>query len=204
MEKYDTRIDAYIEKSAEFAKPILIHIRQVAHEASEEICETIKWGFPHFDHQGTVCFMSSFKEHCAFGFWKSSLLRDAQGILQKEAGEAMGQFGKIKSISDLPQDDVLIDYIREAIILNKEGKKVPKKEAAKQSVPETPSYLLDALNKHLQAKLVFENFSNSHRKEYIMWLEEAKTEATRKKRLETALDWIAEGKGRNWKYERKG
>ena len=203
MEQYDPRIDAYIEKSADFAKPILIHLRKLIHQAAPQISETIKWGFPHFDYKGTVCSMASFKEHCAFGFWKSSLLTDLHRILQKESGEAMGQFGRIKSIADLPEDEVLACYIMEAVTLNEKGIKALKKIEAAKAIIETPQYFQDALSDHPQAKATFENFSNSHRKEYIMWFEEAKTEATRNKRIATAIEWLTEGKGRHWKYERK-
>ncbi|MFD2161101.1 YdeI family protein [Paradesertivirga mongoliensis] len=202
MEKYDPRINAYIEKSADFAKPVLNHIRNLVHQASPEILETVKWGFPHFDSKGTLCSMASFKEHCAFGFWKSALLTDPLKILQKEVSNAMGQFGRIKSIADLPEDAVLISYIREAIVLNEKGIKVSKSTAQTKAVIETPDYFTEVLNHNPIAKAHFENFSNSHRKEYIEWFEEAKTDETRNKRIATAIEWITEGKGKNWKYER--
>lgn len=202
MEKHDPRIDAYIENSADFAKPILNHIRKIVHQASAEILETIKWGFPHFVYKGTVCSMASFKEHCAFGFWKSSLLSDPNHILQKETSEAMGQFGRISSIAHLPSDQVLIKYVQEAVALNEKGTKVVK-VAHERGRIETPQYFLDILTDHPQAKINFEKFSSSQRKEYITWFEEAKTEATRSKRIATALEWLAEGKARYWKYKRE-
>lgn len=202
MEQYDPRIDVYIEKSADFAKPVLTHIRKLVHLASPEIRETIKWGFPHFDYKGTVCSMASFKEHCVLGFWKSSLLSDPYNISKKDPAEAMGQFGRMKSIADLPEDHVLISYIIEAIALNEKGIRLSKKSS--EVVPlETPAYFLEILQNHPAAKVNFEKLSNSHRKEYIVWFEEAKTEATRNKRIATAIEWLTEGKGRNWKYERK-
>jgi uncharacterized protein YdeI (YjbR/CyaY-like superfamily) len=204
MEQYDSRIDAYIEKSAEFAKPVLTHIRKLVHLASPEIRETIKWGFPHFDYKGTICSMAAFKEHCVLGFWKSSLLSDPNNILKQESADAMGQFGRMKSIADLPEDNVLISYIREAIALNEKGVKVSKKPASTTALIQTPVDFLEMLLSHPGAQANFEKFSNSHRKEYISWIEEAKTEATRRKRIDTAIEWITEGKGRNWKYERKG
>ena len=203
MEKYDPRIDAYIEKSAEFAKPILNHIRKLVHQASPDILETVKWGFPHFDYKGTLCSMASFKEHCAFGFWKSTLLTDPLTILQKEASNSMGQLGRITSIDDLPEDAILISYIQEAIVLNEKGIKVSKSTEKIKAVIETPDYFEEVLNHNPIAKTHFESFSNSHRKEYIEWFEEAKTDETRNKRIATAIEWITEGKGKNWKYERK-
>ena len=204
MEKFDSRIDEYISKSAEFAKPILNHLRSLIHQASPQISETIKWGFPHFDYKGTVCGMASFKQHCALGFWKGSLLKDEHQILQKESSEAMGQFGRIQALSDLPEDGIIISFILQAVELNEKGVKLVKKpKPVTDNALEVPSYLREELEKHDQALLNFNNFSNSHRKEYIQWLEEAKTEATRTKRLATAIEWLSQGKGRNWKYERK-
>ncbi|HEY0055012.1 MAG TPA: YdeI/OmpD-associated family protein [Pedobacter sp.] len=204
MEKYDSRIDEYIGKSAEFAKPILIHLRKLIHQASPQISETIKWGFPHFDYKGTVCSMASFKQHCAFGFWKSSLLKDDHQILQKESSEAMGQFGRIQSLSDLPDDEIILAYLLEATDLNEKGIKVPKKALSVVNTNiEVPDFLLEKLDLNPQAKSNFFKFSPSHRKEYINWLTEAKTEATRTKRLATAIEWLTEGKGRNWKYDRQ-
>ncbi|MBC8053977.1 MAG: YdeI/OmpD-associated family protein [Sphingobacteriaceae bacterium] len=204
MEKYDPRIDAYIEKSADFAKPILTHLRQLVHQASPNILETIKWGFPHFDYKGTICSMASFKEHCAFGFWKSTLLSDPDKILQKDSGEAMGQLGRIKHIADLPEDEVLASYILEAAYLNDAGIKVKKARATEKAPIEIPNYFINALKEFPQAQSQFENFSNSHRKEYIQWFEDAKTEETKNKRIATAIEWLTEGKGRNWKYQSKG
>ena len=204
MEKYDSRIDDYISKSAEFAKPILNHLRKLIHQASPQISETIKWGFPHFDYKGTVCGMASFKQHCALGFWKGSLLKDEHQILQKESSEAMGQFGRIQALSDLPEDGIIISFILQAVELNEKGVKVVKKpKPVANNILDIPSYLKEELEKNAPALLTFNNFSNSHRKEYILWLEEAKTEATRTKRLASTIEWLTEGKGRNWKYERK-
>lgn len=202
MEQYDPRIDTYIEKSADFAKPILIHLRKLIHRASSEMRETIKWGFPHFDYKGTICSMASFKEHCAFGFWKSSLLSDPYSILKKESKESMGQLGRIKSIASLPSDEIITAYILEAISLNEKGIKLPKKAGPVHTV-NIPDYFQKTLNDHADARTHFEKLSNSHRKEYISWIEEAKTDATRNKRISTTLEWLNEGKSLNWKYERK-
>ena len=203
MEKQDKRIDAYINNASEFAQPILEHIRTLVHQASPEIMETVKWGFPHFDYKGTVCSMAAFKNHCAFGFWKSSLLKDPYNLLSKSTDDAMGQMGRITSLTDLPDDKILIEYIQNAVKLNEEGIKVSKKPAAPKTEIEVPGYFTDALKKHPFAKENFEKFSYSHRKEYIQWITEAKSEETRNKRINTAIEWLTEGKSRNWKYERK-
>lgn len=198
----EPKIDVYIEKSAEFAKPILRHIRQLVHKACPDIKEAVKWGMPFFDCDGPVCNMASFKQHCAFGFWKAPLMKDPENIFNKDGKNAMGQFDRITSIKDLPADKIIIAYIKEAVELNKAGVKVVKAKAAVQELP-VPEALAAALKKNKTAKAAFEKFPPSHRKEYIQWITEAKTDATRDKRVAAAIEWMAEGKGRNWKYEKK-
>ena len=202
MEKYDPRIDAYIEKAADFAKPILLHIRQLVHGAAPQITETVKWGMPFFDYKGPVCQMASFKQHAAFGFWKATSLNDAHGLIN--AGEAAaGSFGRLTSLSDLPSDEILVDFITQAIQLNETGVKgTMKKEpgTVKAEIP-MPDYFAALLLTEPKALAVFEAFSASHKREYLEWITEAKSEATRQKRMETAAEWIAEGKSRHWKYK---
>lgn len=198
----DPRIDAYIDRAAEFARPVLRHVREVVHEASPDIEETIKWGFPHFCHQGILCSMAAFKEHCAIGFWKGKLI-----LPQAAAGidSAMGQFGRIRSLADLPPRKVLVGYVRKALELNKAGTKAPRPAAAKsRGEAPVPEPLGLALRKNPAAKAAFERFSPSQRREYSDWIAGAKQEATRKRRLETAVEWIAEGKPRHWKYMKQG
>ncbi|MEP6704812.1 MAG: YdeI/OmpD-associated family protein [Acidobacteriota bacterium] len=197
MPTLDPRVDAYIDKSADFAKPILTHIRKLVHKACPDIIETIKWSFPHFDHKGMVCAMASFKQHCAFGFWKQSLLEQDAFAAEKTA---MGSFGRITSVKDLPSDKVMIGLIQQAVELNEKGIKIQKKPAEKKELV-VPKDLSSALSKNKAAKAAFENFSYSHKKEYLMWIEEAKTEPTRNKRLTTTVEWLADGKSRNWKYD---
>ena len=198
MPTVDPRIDAYIEKSADFAKPILTHIRKVVHKACPDIMETMKWSMPHFDYKGNVCHMAAFKQHCALGFWKQSLLETDAFPAEKTA---MGSFGRITSIKDLPPDKVMIKLIHQAIELNENGVKIAKKPVEKKELV-VPKDLTSALSKNNAAKTAFDNFSYSHKKEYVMWIEEAKTEPTREKRLATTVEWLAEGKSKNWKYEK--
>ena len=198
MPTVDPRIDAYIEKSADFAKPILTHIRKVVHKACPDIMETMKWSMPHFDYKGNVCHMAAFKQHCALGFWKQSLLETDAFPAEKTA---MGSFGRITSIKDLPPDKVMIKLIHQAIELNEKGVKIAKKPVEKKELV-VPKDLTSALSKNNAAKTAFDNFSYSHKKEYVMWIEEAKTEPTREKRLATTVEWLAEGKSKNWKYEK--
>lgn len=200
----DPRIDLYISKSAEFAKPILIHLRELVHRACPDVEETIKWGFASFDYKGPMCSMASFKQHCAFGFWKASLMKDKSLVANAESESAMGHYGKITSLKDLPSDKKIIAHIKEAMWLNEMGVKLPTKKvvAAKKEIT-VPDYFLKQLKKNKKALLAFENFSPSHKREYIDWITEAKTEETKNRRIETALEWMSEGKSRNWKYIKK-
>ena len=194
----DPRVDAYIDKSAEFARPILSHLREVVHGACPEVEETMKWSFPHFLYQGMLCSMASFKEHCAFGFWKGSLIVDQGGA---PVEKAMGQFGRITSIDELPPKGVLAKYVKTAMRLNEDGVRTPRRAAAKGK-PEAavPDDLAAALRENRKAAATFEAFSASQRREYVEWIDEAKREETRARRVETTVEWLAEGKSRNWKY----
>ena len=203
MPTTDLRIDQYIAKKADFAKPILKHIRELVHKACPDVEETIKWGMPYFENKGEIlCAMAAFKEHCTFLFWKASLMKDPEKIFQITDREAMGHFGRISSLKDLPSDKILIAYIKEAAKLNEDNIKLaPRKKTVETKEPETPADLTAALKKNKKAEAQFAKFTPGKKKEYILWLTDAKTEATRTKRLETAVTWIAEGKSRNWKYE---
>ena len=195
----DKRIDAYIAKSADFAKPILTYLREVVHEACPDVEETMKWSSPHFMYKGMLCGMASFKEHCGFGFWKSGLVLDTDDA---QVGAA-GQFGRITKLSDLPPKKVIAGYIKKAMALNESGTAVARKRkrAARKEIA-APDYFMAALKKNKKALATFEGFSPSHRREYLEWITEAKGDDTRKRRLDQALEWMAEGKPRNWKYMR--
>ena len=203
MKKTDPRIDAYIAKSAEFARPILRRLRAVVRTGCPEADETLKWGMPAWVLEGKIlCGMAAFKAHCTFGFWhkemKKVVGKDAAG-----ADEAMGSFGRITRLEDLPPDRKLLGYVRTAAELIASGvparPKIPRKAAAPRPVP---ADLAAALKGNKAAAATFAGFSPSHRNEYVEWITEAKRAETRAKRLETAVAWIAEGKSRNWKYEK--
>ena len=204
MPAKDDRIDSYIARSAEFARPILKHLRNLIHQGCPAIEETLKWGFPNFMYQGSIlCSMAAFKAHCSFGFWKGELLLAKRKGLQLKPAEGMGQFGRITAISDLPEPKVLLEFIREAVRLKVEGiKSSPRSKPAIRPELKVPDDLTAALKKNRRALAAFEAFSYSHRKEYVEWIVEAKREETRQRRLATAIDWMAKGKSRNWKYER--
>jgi uncharacterized protein YdeI (YjbR/CyaY-like superfamily) len=204
MKEQDERIDSYIAKSAVFAQQILIHLRQLIHESCPGVVETIKWGFPHFEYKGEIlCHMAAFKKHCSFGFWKASIMNDPHKLLQTIGKTAMGHLGQITDISTLPDDNILKEYIKEAAHLNEKGIKLPvkPKQTDKKETP-IPDYILSAISENPEALKTFQNFSPSNKRDYLEWITEAKTEETRYKRLETAVEWMGEGKIRNWKYVR--
>src|ERR1041385_1770035 len=196
MPKKDPRIDAYIAKAADFAKPILTHLRKLIHAADPDAVETMKWSMPHFEHKGIVCGMAAFKAHCSFGFWKGELI-----LGRSQGGDGMGHFGRITWLADLPSDKVLTSYIKKAVTLNEAGVKkavLPRSKVKKELV--VPDYFTGALRKNKKALATFEGFSYSHKKEYVEWITEAKREETRANRIATALAWLSQGKARNWKY----
>ncbi|KAA2221322.1 YdeI/OmpD-associated family protein [Chryseobacterium sediminis] len=203
MEKHSPKIDAYIEKSQDFAKPILHYIRETVHEFCPDAEETMKWSFPHFIYKGkNLCAMASFKQHCTFGFWLEKEMKTMQEITQDIEKNSMFSLGKIMQVGDLPSKPQLKKAIKEAMELTDMGVTM-KKAAPSKTEMEVPDYFKAALKAHSKASDIFEKASPSFRKEYISWIIEAKTEATRNKRLEQSLEWIAEGKSRNWKYQKK-
>ncbi|MFN2601884.1 MAG: YdeI family protein [Gemmatimonadaceae bacterium] len=200
MPKRDPRVDLYIAKSQDFAKPILTHLRKVVHAACPDVEETIKWGVPSFMYNGMLCGMAAFKNHCGFVLWKGSLILDKKG---QRGDEAMGHLGKLTSVADLPSDRVLTGYIKEAMRLNETGVKVPKRPLKKKKPIPMPLVLRRALQKNPKARAAFDAFSPSHKYEYLEWITDAKTDETRQRRVDTAIDWMAEGKPRNWKYTKR-
>jgi uncharacterized protein YdeI (YjbR/CyaY-like superfamily) len=196
------KVDAYIAKSAPFARPILEKLRELFHQACPSIEETMKWGFPHFDYKGIVGNMAAFKQHAAFGFWKSKLLEDPHGILADGRDSPMIA-AKLTDVSQLPSDKILLDYVRRAVALNERGVKLPARKKKPQAELKVPDFFLTAIKKHKKAWAAFESFSPSHKREYVEWITEAKQPATRNRRVATAIEWIAEGKPRNWKYMKK-
>ena len=202
-EPLDPRIDAYIEKAAPFAQPVLTHLRNLMHQACPHATESVKWGMPFFTQRGVIlCHMAAFKRHCAFGFWgpemKKVLKRD--GL---QSSDAMGVLGRITKLKDLPPDRELLAYMRHAADLVQSGDRTksierPKKKARRLRVP---LELAAALKKNKLATKAFAEFSPSCRREYADWISEAKRPETKQKRVAQAVTWIAKGKTRNWKYE---
>lgn len=193
----DPRVDAYIAKSADFAKPILMHLRAVVHEGCPPVQETIKWSAPHFDYHGIMCSMAAFKEHCAFGFWKASLVIDDRN---PKAQEAAGHFGRITSTADLPPKKTMIGYIKKAMLLNEQSVRPKRRPKHPKKPLKVPPDFMAALKKNRKALTTFQSLPPSHRREYVEWITEAKREETRERRLATAVEWMADGKAMNWKY----
>jgi uncharacterized protein YdeI (YjbR/CyaY-like superfamily) len=203
MTQFNSKVDEYIANSEDFAKPILEHLRQLIHDTCPDVEEVIKWGIPHFDYKGDMmCILSSSKKHCSFSLFKAELMSDPKLIESVKAGKKMGYMDKLKSVSDLPTKKVLVAYIKEAMALNENGIKKAKPKSDKPKVFEVPDYFAEKLATHPKAKEIFDSKSPSFRKDYIVWIVDAKTDATREKRMEESLEWIGEGKGRFWKYEK--
>ena len=203
MKNTDPRIDAYIAKSADFAKPVLRHLRKLVHEGCPEAEETMKWSHPSFMCGGKIlCGMAAFKAHCTFGFWHKGM-EAVLGSDGANAGEAMGSLGRITGVDGLPAERTMLRYIRKAAALNESDAPGRPRPAGKPAPAlKVPADLAAALKKNRKAAATFEDFSKSHRNEYVDWITEAKRDETRAKRLATALEWLAEGKSRNWKYEK--
>ena len=198
----DPRIDAHIEKAAPFARPILRHLRKLVHETCPDVEETLKWSSPAFVYRGKIlCGMAAFKQHCVFGFWHQGMT-EVLGADGEKSDTAMGSFGRLTSLDDLPSDRVMTRYIKKAAALNESDAPTRPRPVRRPAAPvAVPDDLAAALKKKKDAAATFEKLSPSHRKEYIEWITEAKRDETRQKRLSTTLEWLAEGKSRNWKYE---
>ncbi|HKO20592.1 MAG TPA: YdeI/OmpD-associated family protein [Acidobacteriaceae bacterium] len=207
MSGRDKRVDAYIAKSADFAKPILEHVRELVHIGCPDVIEDIKWGRPFFLHAGVILLnVAAFKEHCSVGFWGAEMSKVLRTDSAVQDG-AMGSFGKITSLKDLPPDKKFLAHIKQAGKFVDEGNGKTVMAASQRVVKapkppvEAPPEFLRALKKSKAAGKVFDAFSPSCKREYIEWIAEAKRPETRDRRIAQAIEWIAEGKQRNWKYQ---
>lgn len=190
--------DTYIADAPAYAQPILRKLRALFHKAYPDIEETMKWGHLTFEHKGIVGGMSTHKEHVRFGFWKASLIPGLTGYF---ATEGESGWRKVQKVSDLPLDAKLVGWIKAAVELNAQGLKVAKKKpAGPRAELVVPDYFAAALKRNKAAQRTFDDMSYSNGKDYLEWITEAKQEATRDKRMVTALEWLAEGKSWNWKY----
>lgn len=192
MPKRDTRIDAYIARAADFAKPVLNRLRKLVHTVCPDVTETIKWNSPFYEHKGILLATPAFKKHCALIFWKGRLFLNH---------DRKTKLRRLTSVSELPGDKILAGYIKKAMGLNETGAKNFSRHRPKVKAPPVlPDYFLAALRKNKKALAVFEVFPPSHKREYVQWITEARREETRARRIQTAIRQIAERKSRNWKY----
>jgi uncharacterized protein YdeI (YjbR/CyaY-like superfamily) len=198
MPTTDPRVDAYIKNANDFAKPILTRIREMVHAACPQAEEKIKWGMPFFDYKGQMmCGMAAFKAHCGLVFWKASLIEGAP----PNGDRSRGSFGRLTSVKDLPSKAKFTAYIKAAMKLNDEGITVKRAKSGAKPAAKVPKELATALAKNKKATAAFEKFPPGQRREYCEWIDEAKREETKEKRVAQAIEWIAQGKTRNWKYE---
>jgi len=196
MPSHDPRVDAYIAGAADFARPILAEIRARVHAACPEVEETIKWGMPSFGHAGGIlCQMAAFKQHVSFGYWKHALVMDGA------ERDGMGSYGRMSAPADLPSTTRMQADLKRAMRLNEDGVKTERRKPAPRAAPGVPDDFASALKKHKAAKAAFDAFAPSYRREYVEWIVEAKRAETRAKRIAQAIEWLGEGKRRNWKYE---
>ena len=194
--KTDPRVDAYIANKAEFAQPILTHLRAILHEACPECEETIRWGMPSFTYKGKILAQfAAFKAHATFGYWNDSMLSQ-----DEKNRSAMGQFGRLTTLDDLPDRADMVALTRKSMTLIDDGVKAPRVTGKKPplTVPQDMRAAIDAVP---AAKACFDGFAPSCQREYVEWVTEAKRDETRAKRLNQAIEWLTEGKKRNWKYE---
>lgn len=203
MPQLNKKVDTYVAKSADFAKEILEYLRDIIHETCPDVDEDIKWGTPHYSYKGDhLCMMAGFKNHCSFSLYKAEFMKDKEIKDSVKAGKKFGYMDKLKSVSDLPTKKVLVSLIKGAMILNEQGIKKEKPKSDKPKVFEVPDYFEKLLTANKKAKEIFYSKSDSFRKEYIVWISDAKTDETRQKRMDEALEWIAEGKSRFWKFKK--
>lgn len=192
MAKLEPRIDDHIAKAGAFARPILEHFRALVHKTIPECEEAIKWGMPHFTLGGrNLAGMAAFKKHVSIFFHHD------------EQPGGTGKFRQIAAMEDLAEDSLIEERLRAAVERLSSAAAQPrtKAAAAPKPVPDMPSAFSQAL---IAAAAMdrFDMMAPGYRREYIEWVADAKTDATRDKRIAQAVEWIGEGKHRNWKYQK--
>lgn len=198
MGSRDPRIDAYVAKAGAFARPLLIELRARVHAGCPDVIETLKWGHPSFEYRGILAGMAAFKAHCAFGFWKHELLAKDDA----KAREAMGSFGRLRTLADLPGKAAFARCLKQAMVLNEKGIASPRKKTRPKRPLRLHPDFKAALARDAEATATFGSFPPGQRSEYVEWIHDAKQDVTRARRIAQAIEWLAAGKRRNWKYER--
>jgi len=196
MVTLDPRFDSYIQNAAEYARPVLLELRARVHAACPDAVETLKWRAPSFEHHGLLGGMAAFKAYCSFGFWKEKLLRQ-----DKAMAAVIDACGRIAAVADLPPKAAFAKAVRRAMQLNADGIAVPRGPKTKKPPIPMPTAFRKALAANRHAKEHFAAFAPSHQREYLEWIADAKQDETRDRRIEQAIEWLAGGKHRNWKYE---
>ena len=195
MPNRDPRVDAYIARSADFARPVLAELRARVHAACPGVEETMRWSMPSFDFAGGIlCQMAAFKQHVSFGYWKHAL------VMGDAARDGMGSYGRMATLQDLPPKATMRADLGKAMRLNRDGVKPERRRSAPKAAADVPADLAAALQRNPAAKAAFDGFPPGARRDYIEWIVEARRDDTRAKRLAQAVEWMAEGKRRNWKY----
>ncbi|HEV3029069.1 MAG TPA: DUF1801 domain-containing protein [Planctomycetota bacterium] len=203
MGQKNPNVDQYIAASGDFARPILRQLRAAVHRGCPGVTEELKWNAPFFVYKGLLCMMAAFKKHCTFGFWKHALLQERVKELQPRGSGAMDRFVRLHSLVDLPDQKMLVQLVKEAAVLNEKGIQIQRNATPKKErVLAVPESFMKAVRANRKARATFDAGSYTFRKEYVDWVREAKTEETRERRLRTAVAWMAQGKSRNWKYEK--
>lgn len=194
-----SEVDAYIEKQPEWAQEILLKLRHIFHKACPKVIEKIRWRMPQFDHEGPMISVSAHKAHVRVTFWKGGLMADEAQLFTESEREGMGHV-KLSTVKEIPTQKVLVPYIKEAMKLNEEGAKIACSTRNEKEEIEMPAEFAAALKKNQKAGRQFDAFAPSYQRDYIEWIADAKTEKTMLKRIDQGIEWIAEGKPRNWKY----
>jgi hypothetical protein len=192
-------VDAYVRRAAPFARPILEVVRAAFHAGCPDVVETVKWGHPSFEHHGLLGGMAAFKAHVTFGFWRGRDLDDPAGILG-EGRSAGPRSGRYRDVSDLPPKRVLVQFVRAAAKLNESGPRPQRTPARPRARPEAPAWFLEAIRAVPAADATWSRLTPGYRHEYVEWVTEAKRDETREKRVAQSVEWLAEGRTRNWKY----
>ena len=198
--KVKPTFDEYIANCEDFAQPILKHIRKLVHQSCPDVQEAIKWNFPCFVYKGAnMAYTAGFKNHATFGINLAEQMTDSRNVFIRGEKTGMWNFGKLTSIEELPSDEIILEYLHEAILLHDQGVKLHSQKAKPTAKFEISEALIEALKKQNMLKQ-FETFSTYYKNEYAEWISDAKTESTRGKRIAQAIQYISEGKPRNWKY----
>jgi hypothetical protein len=204
---HNAQVTAYAAAMPAYAQPIFAHLRALIHTTCPDTDEAIKWSIPHFERDGDyLCIFAASPGHASFTFYKQQLMSDPR-LRDNLNLPAIKRFmGRLTSLSDLPDDATLAAMLQEAADLNARGVRLPDRAPKTPPVIDMPSAVATAVATALAAnpaaQAVWDAKSAAWRKDYLVWITAAKTDPTRDARIAEALDWIADGKARFWKYQK--